>query len=463
MAQLSNNSAGADLTQRDAGHAAKTFTSEPGYTKAPYSGFLFHVNVVFNNIAPSNVDKKTVSLLIKASDLPEVQFETETFNQYNRKRIINKRVIYQPIKLTFHDDVANNVRNMWIAYNQHYNADSAHITNAAWKYDNVYRSEGFNKAYGLDVNTTTPFLDKIEIHSMGDQKYSKMTLVNPVINSAAFDDHDYSEGAKIMETTFTVEYENIIYSTGGTDQIPNFGRNNPEHYDQNTSPLGGNARSFDFFDNINALLDTPINIADLLGSAIKDAVGIDTQAGRVRGNNNNDSAYDIIKRATGRSSNNNTGGGFQFPTLETSATTETVVGGQGGVITGDGGSVSNGQNVSVIVTPVTTADTPSSELTETQQTDASINVTDVGRNPTTSALNTYLNDVIPDGNFKVTGSQFYKSLNSVSLTLQTNNTSDANTLINQTIQSLQNSDIGEVTVTVEDTNGQFIKYQTYTY
>ena len=464
MAQLSNNSAGANLTQRDAGHAAKTFTSEPGYTKAPYSGFLFHVNVFFNDVAPSNIDKKTISLLIKASDLPEVQFETETLNQYNRKRIVNKRVIYQPIKLTFHDDVANNVRNMWIAYNQHYNADSAHIENAAWKYDNVYRSERFNKAYGLDVNATSPFLDKIEIHSMGDHKYSKMTLVNPVINSAAFDDHDYKDGAKIMETTFTVEYENIIYSTGGTDQIPNFGRNNPEHYDQNISPLGGNTRNFDFFDNINALLDTPINIADLLGSFVKDQLGIDTQAGRVGGNNNNDSAYDIIKKLTGRSSDNNTGGTFNFPEVPTPATNE-VIPNQSGIVTGNSNSVSNGQNVSATPGLATTADAPSSELTETQQTDASINVTDVGRNPTSSAMSAYLNSAIPNSNFIITQVQQPVTNGKVFLDLQTSqiSKSSTNTLINQIISSLANSGMPEISVTTRDTNGKFLENKTYNY
>ena len=460
MAQLSNNSAGAELTQRDANHAAKTFTSEPGYTNAPYSGFLFHVNVVFNNVAPSSIDKKTVSMLIKASDLPEVQFETETYNQYNRKRIVNKRVIYQPIKLTFHDDVANNVRNMWIAYNQHYNADSAHITNAAWKYDNVYRSEGFDRAYGLDVNTVTPFLDKIEIHSMGNHRYSKMTLVNPIINSAAFDDHNYSEGAKIMETTFNVEYENIIYSTGGTDQISNFGKNNPEHYDLNASPLGVDRTSF-----LEALLDTPINIADLLGSFIKDQVGIDTQAGRVRGNNNNGSAYDIIKSATSGSSNNNNNGQFVFPEVPAVVETNTTVATQGGAITGSSNSTSNGGNVSTIITPAVTADTPVSELTETQQTDASINVTDVGRNPTSSAMSAYLNSAIPNSNFIITQVQQPVTNGKVFLDLQTSqiSKSSTNTLINQIISSLANSGMPEISVTTRDTNGKFLENKTYNY
>ena len=64
-----------------------------------------------------------------------------------------------------------------------------------------------------------------------------MLLVNPMINSAQFDDHDYSESAKVMAMTLTIEYENIIYSAGTTDQIANFGKNNTENYDQTESEL----------------------------------------------------------------------------------------------------------------------------------------------------------------------------------------------------------------------------------
>lgn len=224
---------------RDFHHAAKTFTQEPGYTKTPYTGFNFHVNISFNNLLGKirGIETKDVSVLVKAADLPETQFETETLNQYNRKRIINKRVVYQPIKLEFHDDIANNIRNMWIAYNQHYNADSNYTLNSTWSIDDVYANYSLNRRYGLDNGNSLPFINKIEIFSMGNNEYSKMLLVNPMINSAQFDDHDYSESAKVMALTLTIEYENIIYSAGTTDQIANFGKNNTENYDQTESEL----------------------------------------------------------------------------------------------------------------------------------------------------------------------------------------------------------------------------------
>jgi len=224
---------------RDYHHAAKTFTQEPGYTKTPYTGFNFHVNISFNNLLGRlrNIETKDISVLVRAADLPETQFETETLNQYNRKRIVNKRVVYQPIKLEFHDDIANNIRNMWISYNQHYNADSNYTLNSSWNIDDVYANYSLNRRYGLDSGNSLPFINKIEIFSMGNNQYSKMLLVNPVINSAQFDDHNYSESAKTMTMKLTVEYENIIYSAGTTDQIANFGTNNTENYDQNTSLL----------------------------------------------------------------------------------------------------------------------------------------------------------------------------------------------------------------------------------
>jgi hypothetical protein len=246
-----NNDNNFGFSLRDYHHAAKTFTSEPGYVKLPYSGFLFHVNITFNNVVNrSRIDPRSIGVLVKSTDLPGVKFETETLNQYNRKRIVNKKVTYEPIKLVFHDDVANTIRNMWIAYNQHYSADSRYTEENTWALDDVYQNYGINRPYGLDGGTNTPFISKIEIYSMGNQEYSKMLLVNPVINTADFDNHDYSDGTKVMALNLNIEYENIIYSTGTTDQIPGFGANNPENYDQNYSDLFASTLS-EFFGLFN--------------------------------------------------------------------------------------------------------------------------------------------------------------------------------------------------------------------
>jgi hypothetical protein len=372
-----NNDNNLGFSLRDYHHAAKTFTSEPGYVKLPYSGFLFHVNITFNNVVNrSRIDPRSIGVLVKSTDLPGVKFETETLNQYNRKRIVNKKVTYEPIKLVFHDDVANTVRNMWIAYNQHYSADSRYTEENTWALDDVYQNYGINRPYGLDGGTTIPFISKIEIYSMGNQEYSKMLLVNPVINTADFDNHDYSDGTKVMALNLNIEYENIIYSTGTTDQIPGFGANNPENYDQNYSDLFASTLSefFGLFNRREPKSNTPtVSVRPQTASELS-AKTVDSFSGSANQNfesNITDNQYISVKKeVVNRFVEKTTF--FSFPDatdvtvnneiLNLSALrTDSVVGGSLAVS-------SNGQNIATLnisdavvsTTPVSYADTAAS-------------------------------------------------------------------------------------------------------
>lgn len=260
MANLNNRIAGEIFQLRDYHHAAKSFASDAGYIKAPYKGSGFHVNMSFNSIVErtNSIQTKDISVLVRSTDLPEVRFETETLNQYNRKRIIKKKVEYQPIRINFRDDIAQNVRSMWIAYNQYYSADSNYPGKNFFQYDDVYNDSPFSRRYGLDNKSQVPFINNIDIYSMGDKTYSKQSLVNPLITSAAFTDHDYSDIGRTQELALTIEYETILYSRGGTDDIPNFGINNNSNYDVNYTQLKNEASSFIFDYLRNKLPDTPI-------------------------------------------------------------------------------------------------------------------------------------------------------------------------------------------------------------
>lgn len=372
-----NNDNNLGFSLRDYHHAAKTFTSEPGYVKLPYSGFLFHVNITFNNVINrSRIDPRSIGVLVKSTDLPGVKFETETLNQYNRKRIINKKVTYEPIKLVFHDDVANTIRNMWIAYNQHYSADSRYTEENTWALDDVYQNYGINRPYGLDGGTNIPFISKIEIYSMGNQEYSKMLLVNPVINTADFDNHDYSDGTKVMALNLNIEYENIIYSTGTTDQIPGFGANNPENYDQNYSDLFAStlAEFFGLFNRREPKSNTPTVSVRAQTTAERSAKTVDSFSGSAsqnfESNITNNQYISVKKEIVNKFVDNKTF--FSFPDASNvtvnneilniaNPTNDSVVGGSLSVS-------SNGQNIATLnisdavvsTTPVSFADTTAS-------------------------------------------------------------------------------------------------------
>ena len=223
---------------RDYTHAAKTFLAEPGYVMAPKHGFLFHVRFVFNPPGQSqNGDRsKTISVLCKSADLPKFNIEFEELNKYNKKEVIPKKIKYESVTLTFHDDVKNTIRDMWLAYSTYYIADSG-ITPEAWAQDDTYLEDRQFNRYGLDNNQTVKLIKSVDIYSMGNHRYTKYSLINPLITSFDFDRHEYGDGAKVMEKQIRLDYETVLYYEGSTEEIPGFGQDSP-YYDNKFSTLG---------------------------------------------------------------------------------------------------------------------------------------------------------------------------------------------------------------------------------
>lgn len=223
---------------KDYQHASRTFLAEPGYVMAPKHGFLFHVRFVFNPPGQSQNGErsKTISVLCKSAELPKFNIEFETLNKYNKKEVIPKKINYESLTLTFHDDVKNTIRDLWLAYNSYYFADAS-VTPEAWAQDDTYLENRTFNRYGLDNNQSVKLIKSVDIYSMGNHRYTKYSLINPLITSFDFDRHEYSDGAKVMETQVRLDYETVLYYEGSTEQIPGFGKDSP-YYDNQFSTLG---------------------------------------------------------------------------------------------------------------------------------------------------------------------------------------------------------------------------------
>lgn len=226
-----------EVKLRDFAHAARTFTSDAGYTLAPKVGFGFHVRLVYNQPGDFYAGglTNTLSVLVKSAELPKFNIETEVLNKYNKKEVFQKKITYEPVNIIFHDDGANTVRDMWLTYNQYYFADS-NLSQQAYNLDDTYSPVRLATRYGLDTGRVGRFLSHVEIYSMANHVYTKYTLVNPLISSFDLDTHDYSEGAKMMQATMRLEYENVLYSEGSTESIPGFGLSS-FYYDNEFSEL----------------------------------------------------------------------------------------------------------------------------------------------------------------------------------------------------------------------------------
>lgn len=305
---------------RDYTHASKIFRTN-GYANSPRFKYLFHVYFNLNtaqlpqlrNIF-STPDVSTIGLLVKTIDLPRYKFDVETLNQYNRKRLIQKKINYDPINVRFHDDGGDLIRTMWYNYYSYYYKDPSQkydgVTNTNgsigllqtqsngfdynqrdiysnqrianvndWGYIGESYSDGTNSAGGKPA-----FFKDITIYGFDQHKWSSYVLINPLINEWNHDTYDYSQGNGVMENSMTVSYETVKYYSGAIGSTPNtgvkgFAQN--DNYDQQKSPLSrpGGSRSVL---GQGGLIDTGLGIiGDLESGSVAGVIGAVQKAGTV--------------------------------------------------------------------------------------------------------------------------------------------------------------------------------------
>ena len=124
-----NLNTAADFKLRDYQHAQRVFLTN-GYENTPRYKFLFHVYFNINPAVLSSykdlyslTELRTLGLLVKNIDLPKFKIATDTLNQYNRKRIVQKKIDYEAVQIEMHDDGGDLVRNMWYNYFSYYYKD----------------------------------------------------------------------------------------------------------------------------------------------------------------------------------------------------------------------------------------------------------------------------------------------------------------------------------------------------
>ena len=264
---------------RDYTHAAKTFRPN-AYQYAPKFKFLFHVDFEINEnaYAAGNLEGANFGLAVKTVKLPSYKFDIHTMNQYNRKRIVQTKIKYDPIDIQFHDDNGNIITKLWYNYYTYYYKDalqpmvqssgrqtilprtqpnnSSNLENynvrttyspksaIAGNNDWGYIGETSTPVTNLNAGqgqTKVPFFKSITIYGFNQHNFTAYTLINPIITSFGHDTYSYAEGNGIMQNTMSIEYETVTYSEGAIDGskpsnvITSFGQD--ANYDRTPSPI----------------------------------------------------------------------------------------------------------------------------------------------------------------------------------------------------------------------------------
>ena len=272
---------------RDYTHASKTFRPN-AYQYAPKLKFLFHTYFDVNPAA-YEFDKDTSTgqnfgLLVRDIKLPSFTIQTAQLNQYNRKRIVQTKIKYDNITISFHDDNSSLATKLWAAYYTYYFKDGTNPqvvfagNKGSPKGLDLGTSSTFSKSPVVDYNSRTaytsavgenpgwgyvgetsvpsisgspvkePFFKNVTVFGFHQKNFIAYTLINPIITNFAHDTYNYDEAGGTMKNTMTLDYETVVYNEGSIDGrnpsaiVTGFG--DQSTYDRTLSPIakpGSNA------------------------------------------------------------------------------------------------------------------------------------------------------------------------------------------------------------------------------
>ena len=263
---------------KDYRHASRLYIDD-NYKLMPKQKFLFHV--VFNldeslfQTGFNQNERYELNMLVKSCDLPRYNMSMEEKTQYNKKMYTATRIAYEPVNIIFHDDHADTVNAFWKKYYEYNIADPVGMNNdltISNTKDDYYTKTRATTKFGMDTpkQSKKPYIKGIEIFVLHKQRFTSMTLVNPVIGSFSHDTLDQAEGTGVLSNTMQILYETVIYKSGiiNKNNVPGFAT---VHYDNEPSPLtvlGGGTNS----------IFGPGGVVDGIGSVIKNV-----QSGNILG------------------------------------------------------------------------------------------------------------------------------------------------------------------------------------
>jgi len=112
-------------------------SNRPGrtlYSNQPRQPWEFYVQFNLNN-DPSGIasqfinqyfttpDLDQIPPLVKTIEMPSMKIETQMLNQYNRKRVSQTKIIFEPVKVVFHDVCDGKTLKFWEMYYTYYFRD----------------------------------------------------------------------------------------------------------------------------------------------------------------------------------------------------------------------------------------------------------------------------------------------------------------------------------------------------
>ena len=269
--------------EKSSHNATYVFNQESNslYRNMPRVPFEYYINIRLNNVGTASTyinqyfnaaSYSQIAPLVKTVEMPSFKIETTPLNQYNRKRLSQTKIAFEPVKVVFHDVVDGKTLKFWEMYYRYYFGDGTepgmnspkqsqakngtyslesflnnitpsinpNLANLPASVKNLFQSNaptnansptntvgskqntdniisnvlnshqfGFNLPQVGDIRNLIQTLEIYQVHA---GRFNQVTLVNPRVAAFTHDVLSYSEGGKTLELTFTFEYEYAYYT-----------------------------------------------------------------------------------------------------------------------------------------------------------------------------------------------------------------------------------------------------------
>jgi hypothetical protein len=183
---------------------------------APKFKFMFVMEFIMSSqYIQDFIDLKT-AFVVKRAQRPTVNFEYEDINYYNFRTKVVKRSEYQPLQLTFYDDMLGNALKFYNRYLQiispisrgHGNRSTFEERGMSFDPDNISATASI----GAVGDTAQTILRQINLYHIvnGGRQVDRYQFDSPRFQVITLDDLDMTDGSTGTEVTLEFNYDRLF-------------------------------------------------------------------------------------------------------------------------------------------------------------------------------------------------------------------------------------------------------------
>lgn len=192
---------------------------------APKHKFMFVVEFVFSSEFQAQFNEQGVkdfAFVIKRTTRPNMNFEYEDINYYNFRTKLLKKSEYQPMTMTFYDDMTDNVLRFYTRYMQIISPISRSVGDGT---STMFEESGMTFDQGGGVNsasinaisdTTKTIIDYVNLYHIvhAGRQVDVYRFDNPRLQTMTLDELDMADGATGTEIAVEFNYDGLNIQPG---------------------------------------------------------------------------------------------------------------------------------------------------------------------------------------------------------------------------------------------------------